>query len=440
MTTLTSVLEQRLSESVGDYIEVIVTTAINADNLVVSTNLNAYDYGEDDYFIDWWCYITDKANLTVNRQVSDYATSTGQLTLRGATLIDDVANLATIRLHRYNRDLYINAINDAARELYPSALHKKLDVIELSTGDWLQNSHFRDWASSSNPDKWATVAGTLMATTTAGLYRGGAKSMKVTAGGAADYAYQTSDTNTRLLDLMGTTVHGFAWAYPEVANDATIMIYTQQADGTEQTESSTTSCPADEWTLLTLKNVTLNDDLVDVQFRLYIATNLKYVYFDHARLTGKKIYEYLMPTDFRNGHVSRYFLQADSYSAEFVDDIHPRSWQELFGCTLVEEYDDEFFRINPSEYSAGKLLRLTGHTPLETVSAYTSTVSLDGEQVNLLIAYAKYKLYQAIEGPVSSKDVVRYERESAKAYAEYKRLKPALGMTIPSGSMRLPVY
>ena len=157
MTTAVSVLEQRLAESIGDWLEVAVTTAINADNLVVSTNLTSFDGGQDSYFVTWWCYITDKANITVNREVSAYTSSSGTLTIRGVALADDTANLATIRLHRYNRDLYINAFNDAIRETFPT-FYKPFDIIELITGNILPNSHFRDWAAATNPDKWATLS------------------------------------------------------------------------------------------------------------------------------------------------------------------------------------------------------------------------------------------------------------------------------------------
>jgi len=108
-TTALSVLETRLGQAIGDDLEIIVTTAIGAGVTIISTNLTSYDGGRDDYFIDWWVYITDKANAGVQRQVLDYATATGTLTVRGANLTDDVANLATVRLHRYNRTLYVNA-------------------------------------------------------------------------------------------------------------------------------------------------------------------------------------------------------------------------------------------------------------------------------------------------------------------------------------------
>jgi len=143
MTTAVSVLEQRLSESIGDYIEVVLTTAIAASKVIISTNLTQYDGGRDDYFADWWVYITDKANIAVQRQVASYLTSTGQLTVRGANLTTDGANLATIRLHRYNRDKYMTALNDTIREIYPQ-LHQRLESTALVTGNILPNSHFTD--------------------------------------------------------------------------------------------------------------------------------------------------------------------------------------------------------------------------------------------------------------------------------------------------------
>ena len=244
-TTTLETIEQRLSEQTGDYLQVICTTAIAAGVSVISTHLTSYDGGRDDYFIDWWVYITDKANATVQRQVSDYATATGTLTVRGANLTNDVANLATIRLHRYNRDLYVNAINDAIRETFP-VFHKSHDIMELVTGNILPNSHFRDWTATTAPDKYSMQDAniTAVASTTAGTTWGGSKSMKATtgAGGAGKYVYISSNTYPRLLDLMGQTVSFYCWAQPDDADDATIEIYTIKADGTTtQTLTSSTA-------------------------------------------------------------------------------------------------------------------------------------------------------------------------------------------------------
>ncbi len=442
-TTAVSILEQRLAEQIGDYIEVIVTTAINADTSIVSTNLKAYDGGRDDYFIDWWCYITDKANIEtstykVNRQVSDYATSGGTLTIRGAVLLDDSANLATIRLHRYNRDLYLNAINDAIREIYP-ALYKDLDVIELVTGNILPNSHFRDWTASTIPDKYSLSNATATALATAGNYRGGAKSANVVAMSNNGYMLITSNDYPRLLDLMGRTASAYVWAKPEVATDATIVIYTLQADGTAQTLTSSTANPAGEFTLLKLEDQLLNDDLVLIEVRFKVATDTKYVYFDHARVTGHDMREYMLPIDFRDGDIDEMHVQTKGYSDLICDDLHPRYWERVFGYERIGDGTDTYL-YTPDIYTSSRLIRLKGRRPLSTVSAYTDTIEIADEQVNLFIAYAKYKLYQAIEGPVASEDIRRYELQSAKAYAEYRRLLSHTRMPSKPKTMRLNTW
>src|SRR3990167_11322313 len=102
MTTALSTLMQRLSEPIGDWLRVAVTTNIAANTSIISTNLRPFDGGQDDYFNDWWVYIEDKNNTTVERQISDYATSSGTITVRGANLSADT-EAATIQVHRHRR-------------------------------------------------------------------------------------------------------------------------------------------------------------------------------------------------------------------------------------------------------------------------------------------------------------------------------------------------
>ena len=441
MTPSVATLEQRLAESIGDYLQVTCTTAINADNLIISTELRSYDGGRDDYFGDWWVYITDKANAGVLRQVNPdgYDTATGQLTIRGAVLADDSTNLATIRLHKYNRDLYINAINDTIRETFPS-FHKKLVIDELVTGNILPNSHFRDWAATTAPDEYSMQDAniTAVASTTAGTYRGGRKSMKATtgAGGAGKYVYISSDTYPRLLDLMGNQVSFYCWANPDDADDAFIEIYTIKADGTTtQTLTSTTANPAGEFTLLKLEDQTLNDDLVEIQFRFKVTTASKNIYFDHARVIGRNQQDYLLPTDLANGRLTSVQVQAEGYSDRWCDDLLPRAWNDVHDWDILDDGTNKFLHFGFLPLGE-RLIRLTGYAPLSTVSAYTSTIEIEGELVNRFLAYAKYKLYQAIEGPVSTYDIGRYELQSAKAYAEYERLSH-LKMIPPRTSMKI---
>ena len=443
MGTTVETLEQRLSEQVGDYLQVTCTTAIAADNYIVSTNLNAYDGGTNDYFNDWWCYITDKANITVHRQVSDYVTATGTLTVRGAALTAESGGTvyATIRLHRYNRDLYINAINDAVRETFP-IFHQRYDIMELVTGNILPNSHFRDWTAATAPDKYSMQDANITATasTTAGTYRGGGKSMKATsgAGGAGKYVYISSNTYPRLLDLMEKTVSFYCWANPDVADDAYIEIYTLQADTTAQTLTSTTTCPAGKFTLLKLENQAINDDLVEIQFRFKVTTASQNVYYDHARVIGHNQTEYLLPIAIRDGKLSSVQIQSTGYSTYICDDIQPRSWEDWYDGEIVDDGTDKFLKLGTLP-TGQRLIRLRGYAPLSAVSAYTSTIEIDGEILNRFIAYAKYKLYQAIEGPVASQDIGRYELQSAKAYQEFLRMGH-IKMYPPKVSMKIRGY
>ena len=436
MTTTLLTLKQRLAEQIGDYLSFDTTTNITTDNSVISTELTSYDGGRDDYFNEWWVYIMGVANDVVERQISDYATSAGTLTVRGAALAAESAAV-TCQLHRHSLDLYVDAINDAIREIYP-VLHRKLDVAELVTGNILPNSHFRDWASTALPDKWAVSNAAATASTAIGTYRGGKKSAKVTPTATDGYLYISSDTYPRLLDIMDKTVSIRGYAYPEVANDPKLIIYTNDTAGSTQTLSTATAASAGVFTKLELEDQAINDNLEEVQIRCQVASSTKYTYFDHVRLIGADVNEYLLPTDFKDGTIDEVHIQSSGYSDEICDDLHPTQWEKVYGWEIINDGTDEFLKL-PYLYPTERLIRLLGYAPLSTVSLDANTVELDGEKVNLLIAYAKYKLYTYIEPPVSTQDIRRYETGSMKAYSEYMRLKTKLAMSKGSPTMNLGV-
>ncbi len=258
------------------------------------------------------------------------------------------------------------------------------------------------------------------------------------AAGGGSYAYITSDTFPPLLDLMGRTVSAYTWASPQQANDASIALYTKKADGTTQTLTSITTNPAGEFTLLKLEDQTLNDDLVEVQVRFPITSNSKYVFFDHSRvMSGEYLYEYLLPLDLVAGDIDNVYIQSSNYSDFPCDDLSPKTWEKVYGVGRISDGTDTYLRL-PSSYPIGRLIRLQGRKPLSTVSAFTDTIEIDGSAVNLFIAYAKYKLFQAVKTPVSSQDIDRYRQELAEAYGEYQRLLPTLRMHTVSRAMNIP--
>lgn len=437
MTTTLLVLHQKLSQAIQDFIEEDTTGIIGAGVTVLSTNLNKWDRAKDDRFNDWWLYITEGNNLGVEREISDYATATGTCTVRGANLAAE-AGAVTVRWGRYSWAEKLISLNNASREIYPN-LYRAIENHDLITGNILPNSHFQDWASSSYPDFYTTVLAAAVANTTITYIRGGAKSVKVTPTAANGYLVISASSYPQLLDLMGRTVSFKAWAYPEVANDATLVIYTLKADGTAQTLTSTTACPAGKWTLLKLEDQVLNDDLVSIQFRFNVITNAKYVYFDNARVTGRNLYEYLLPTDFQNGAVTQAFVQDEGYSDNYCDDLEPRSWSKVLGFKVISDGTYKYLQL-PWLYESSRQIRLLGIAPLEELSSQTDTISLDGEKVRLLIAYAAMDLFERLEGVPASEDVGRFLSNSTKWKRKYYFLLPNLGMMMPSQHANMRVY
>jgi len=429
MSTTLDTLETRVSQKIGDYISVAVTTAITTDHSVISTNLNEYDGGEDNHFIDWYCYITDEANIGVERQISDYATSSGTLTLRGANLLDDGVKLAVIRVYKYKRANKILAINDATRDI-SQVLFRRLDDITLITGNILPNAHFEDWALTTIPDKYAVSNATAAETTTAGLIRGGLASALVTASAADGYMYVDSDSHPRLLDLMNKTIDFKCQAYPSTADDAFLTIAYEDGDAAETTVNSTTECPADVFTQLKIEDQAIPDGITKISFRFRVHTKDATCYFDDARVNGRNFYEYLLPTTF--GTLSQVYIQTSGYSDDACDDLHPRYWSDPIEFRINYDGTDKYVRLD-ALYASPRRIRLIGHCALEDLSASTDTVSLDDPEVNLLVTYAAMKLYEQVRGTVSSEDKSLMNEEIARLEREFRLLKPSL-MMMPSHS------
>jgi hypothetical protein len=438
--TTASTLDERLSEAIGDYIQETVTTAVAATAVVVSTALNKWDDAEDDHFNNYWIYFTDKANAGVERKVYDYVSSTGTLSVRGGNLTTDGANLATFRLYRYSYAAKQRALNDAIRELSP-VLFKTVDDHTLITGNNIPNSHFEQWTSASYPDFYTdstatSTSGAFAANTSAAYIRGGTTSARFTAGVASDYFYISSKDYPRLLDMMGNTINFRCWAFPEVADDAYLQIYTLQADGTAQTLTSTTTCPAGKFTLLELNNQDINDDIVKIEFRFGVTTDAKYCYFDNARITGHNVYEYYLPENFQDGELRQTFVQCSNNTEYPCDDLQPTGWDRVFSDSSFVHNDgtSKYLRL-PALYSHERQIRLIGTSPLTTLSTFAGTTELDGNQIDLLISYAAYCLFRNEAGVPSSGDTTRYDSRAQKYLREYYRLLPSVRMTKPVGTL-----
>ena len=430
-TTLLS-LDQKLLEEVGDWLQYTVTTAIAASTSIVSTSL-PIERATADYFNNWWIYIDDFLNIDVERLISDDDGS-NTLTVQGANLTSDSANKATFRLSKYSRFTErLRAINMALEEAYPY-IYQALDNRQLMTGNILPP--FR-WSSSSALDIWSTSNATLAQTTTAGLIRGeGADSALLTASAGNGYLSCHSDNYRRLLDLMAHTIDVEVWVYPSTANDVDIVVYTQQADGTAQTLTSTTTCPATQWTKLQLLNQGLNDNLIDVDIRVKITTNGETCYVSRPIVTGHDVYEYLLPKDFDNGEITEIYIQTSGEAGEPVDDLHPRFTEKLWGWSIIDDNTYKYLRL-PFIYPTPYQLRILGHKPITAVTAGTSTIPIESHHLRPLVHYAASKLFEFKATRVSGEDSSRYREMSFYHYNAYERLVRAHSMVQKSPQLNI---
>ena len=434
-TNTLSTLLTRLSQRIGDFLEETVTTAINADNLVVCTTLGDL-INRDDYYNRRWIYFTDEDNATVYRKVSDYATSSTTITVRGAVLTDDGTDLGTFQLHTYDRRNKIRAINLAARKIWPYLFRIVRDTTLISN-NIIPNSSFEDWTASTSPDYWTTLSGaTAVVSTAVGTYRGirGSSSIKLTdSGSGAGYIELNSDTFPKLLDLMGKTVSLYVWCSPQTADDGAIVIYTKQADTTAQTLTSPTATPAGEFTLIKLEDQALNDDLVEVKIRLGVTTASQYAYFDNFRITGINVKEYLLPLDFQNplASIDRVSIQTSGTQDKYVDDLLSYAqFEPLYGCKTVDDATTKYL-VTPT-LTTGRLLQLEGRAPLESnLSVATSTMTIEDPHMDLLIELAASILFDMEAGLPSSQDR-DYLREQSLIYRlGYEDMKRSLKMIKP---------
>ena len=432
-TTTLKELMQNFSEQIGDYLTFATTDNIGAGTTVVSTDLQQYDGSGDDYFGDWWVYIDGTNNSGVLRQivkVGGYATATGTLTVRGANLSSESGSV-TCYLHRYNRDFKKLAINRSIEQVYP-LLHKRVNDKTLVTGNLLFDGHFEDWTSSSALRFASGSSTTLVKTTTAGLHRGplNTTSAKSTASGSNGYILFSSINNPRMKDIAGKSASLEAWVYPQTADDVTVILYTKNKAGTEQTKTSTTTAVASVWTKLKLLDQSINDDLTLVEVRLNVVTSGQNAYWDDARLVASETQEYLLPVDLRGGHVSQVNVQTRGEGDRVCDDVFSDFWDSQEFRT-PDDGTYSYIRLNALNGN-WRRIELIGYTPLSTMSSDTDSTEVSGERENLLIAKAAVILYRLLRGPVSSEDVSSYTSEIRAWEIEYRSLSSRLGMTTPA--------
>jgi len=122
-----------ISRELGHVDDFDTTTNITTDTSVISTELSAL-YDQDDFFIGWFILIRGTNNDEVIRRVTDYAASTGTITVAGANLQAESGSM-TCELHRFEPRRIREMFNRARQDLFPHvSMVRRYDA--LVTAEW----------------------------------------------------------------------------------------------------------------------------------------------------------------------------------------------------------------------------------------------------------------------------------------------------------------
>jgi len=134
-------------------------------------------------------------------------------------------------------------------------------------------------------------------------------------------------------------------------------------------------------------------------------------------------YEYELPTDFNEGHLSKVFIQPSGSS----------TWTPLFGWQVIVKSSEKYLKLD--KVVVGDL-RLEGYTKFEALTTDVSTISLDGEKLSLLIAQAIIRLYEMKRGVISMDSRGRYDEEISYWRYKAEELKGRHRMSRPASQIR----
>jgi hypothetical protein len=301
-TTTFGTMRQDISRELG-YVSFATTTNITTNNSIISTAL-ADDYDQDDLFIGWFVLLrndSDGSTSTNNglvRRVTDYAKSTGTITVAGAVLGAEDEGI-NVELHRFHPDRITDHYNRARQVLYPyvgivrdfqtivtGQLQQKYTIPSTFRGGPLRvylgtrptadsiaeneitDPGFEDWTNATTPASW-TKAGSG-STVNQEEETTSPKNYAVLEGSnSARLVSNTSDETTLLQTVTPkvaaerTEMNFSVWVYSaEITN-----VITARIDGNDGTAHGSTG-----WELLTA-SVGAHGETTTVPVGVAIATN-----------------------------------------------------------------------------------------------------------------------------------------------------------------------
>ncbi len=449
MTTTLAVLRPLVAQKSGDHIYGSTTSAGNGGG---TTYLDtALADRVDDTYNAFYSIITSGTYLDQHRLNSDFAQSTGTVTV-GAAFGGQIASAVSYELHRFKPEWYVESLNEAIRALEPW-LFQELRDETLIADNMLPNGNFEDWTSSSAPDYWTLTTATAATNTTAGNFKYGKSAMALTGGASSGYAACSQANWLPLLDAQNHTITFTAWVKTSTASHCRIAIVDDDGTTYSTTSHSATSgyhTGDGTWQFMVAQR-TIKAESKVVSFRVYADVNATVAYVDQAVAYGASVRALVLPLDFQLKEPFQILrqLSGGSYSTTYMcmvdDEGDVGSWMMLFPNKDYEiDYAVGGPRMLRLAYSGGRYkLRLIGTKALSTFTTSatakagtgTATTEIDSPRTELLATYAAACLMRKVAMSGAGEESGRYEAKAAQLFASAEVLKWTHRMIKPAKFM-----
>lgn len=436
MTTALLATEQELSKQIGDYWSSTTTAAGTSTTLVD----DALEVLQDAWVSkQTWAFLveepTGSAAIYDERKVSSLDASAKTLT----TLAFAAAPGSGIdyEVHRlFSPSEKRRALIAAARMAYPH-IHEKIWDESMVSGNWLKDGSLEIWTDANTLTHWTETTLTLAQSSTAGYFRHGTYSAKLS--GSAGTLVQEWKAGTAewedLKNLRGETATFSIQAWADTASDLRISIN----DGTTQTYSSYHAGDS-AWT----QDDPRNDNMYVQQFIDWNATQVTFTihwaglgtaaYVDDARVIGP--YQPRLFID-QLGLAQEQPVQIEIENYNYSTD---EPWAIIFNSRIDPELGYIYI---PSSVQRDRRLRIKGIGYLDFLAsgvsstAWTATININSPQTDILIAQAALYLYTIMSMPNFSRSTRQDFQEMMGFWdGELRRRIGKFGMEVQSIPVR----
>ncbi len=387
MTTTLSAVRIELSKQIGDYWASITTSTGTTVTFTDSALMaKANDWLSDAPQEMYDLITTDTSTGTIlnnERKLSSLDNTTGLITSLAHS--NNVNTGVGYEIHRmFNASEKRRALIYAAGHAYPYIFKRIRDESKVS-GNWLKDGSFEVWTSSSALTHWTTSVSTIAQTSSAGLFKHGAYSCKLST--AAGYIEQSITNWEDLKRLAGRTVTFTVQGHCNTAsclrlsiNDGTTTTYSDYHDGDSAWTTNDTPMSV---------SAAIQDHPTAISFKIHHALAAATVsYVDDARvIAGINDKVYIGDLGLHQHSPHAVYMEQGGYSR-----IEP--WEKLHSYR-VDKAGYLYLEGQPNNYT----LRIEGIAPLDFLAsgvsstAWTATIDIDAPQTDILIAEAVMYLY-----------------------------------------------